>query len=119
VVAIVRQLYEMGFGIIATQGTYHTLRKAGIPVRLVKKVVEGRPNVLDLIINSEIQLVINTPLGKISRSDEYSIGRVAIAHDVPCLTTLSAAWAALQAIRSLQAKDLDVCSLQESSFMSE
>jgi len=119
VVPIARQLYEMGFGIIATHGTYHALRKAGIPVQLIQKVVEGRPNVLDRIINSEIQFVINTPLGKISRSDEYSIARVAIAHDVPCLTTLSAAWAAIQAIRSLQAKDLDVCSLQESSFKSE
>jgi len=119
VVPIARQLYEMGFGIIATHGTYQALRKAGIPVQRIQKVVEGRPNVLDRIINSEIQFVINTPLGKISRSDEYSIARVAIAHDVPCLTTLSAAWAAIQAIRSLQAKDLDVCSLQESSFESE
>jgi carbamoyl-phosphate synthase large subunit len=113
VVPIARQLYELGFGILATRGTYQALRKAGIPVQRIQKVVEGRPNVLDLIINSEIQFVINTPLGKISRSDEYSIGRVALAYDVPCLTTLSAAWAAIQAIRSLQAKDLDVCSLQE------
>jgi carbamoyl-phosphate synthase large subunit len=113
IVSIARQLYELGFGIMATCGTHQALRRAGIPVRHVQKVVEGRPNVLDLIINSEIHLVINTPLGKIARSAEYSIGREALAHDVPCLTTLSAAWAAVQAIRTLQAGPLDVLALQE------
>ena len=78
------------------------------------KVVEGRPNSLDMIINGEIHLVINTPLGRVSRSDEYSIGRMAMAYDVPCLTTLAAAWAAVQAIRILQAKPLDVYALQDS-----
>jgi len=113
VVPVARQLYELGFKIIATQGTYQALRKAGIPVKPVHKVGEGRPNSLDLIINGEIQIIINTPLGKISRSDEYKIGRTAIAHDVPCLTTLSAAWAAIQAIRTLQSGPLDVCTIQE------
>jgi carbamoyl-phosphate synthase large subunit len=112
-VSIARQLYDLGFGVLATEGTYRALRKAGIPAKQVLKVVEGRPNALDLIINGEIQLVINTPLGKIARSDEYSIGRVAIAYDVPCLTTLSASWAAVQAIRTLQAGPLDVCALQD------
>lgn len=110
--AIARQLYELGFGIWATEGTYRAFRKAGIPATVIKKVVEGRPNALDYIINGDIQLVINTPLGKVSRSDELNIGRVANAHDVPCLTTLSAAWAAVQAIRSLQARPLGVRALQ-------
>ncbi len=113
VVPIARQLFELGFGILATEGTFNALRRAGIPVKTVFKVVEGRPNCLDLIINGEIQIVINTPLGKISRSDEYSIGRMAMAYDVPCLTTLSASWATVQAIRSLQANPLDVIALQD------
>ena len=62
---------------------------------------------------NDIQIIVNTPLGKISRSDEYKIGRVAMAHDVPCLTTLSAAWAAVQAIRTLQAGPLNVCAIQD------
>ncbi|MFH1941799.1 MAG: carbamoyl phosphate synthase large subunit, partial [bacterium] len=112
-VAVARQLYELGFGIFATKGTHRALRKFGIPAKPILKVVEGRPNALDLIINGEIQLIINTPLGKMSRSDEYNIGRVAIAHDVPCLTTLSASWAAVQAIRVLQAGPLGVSALQD------
>ena len=112
-VAVARQLYELGFGILATRGTHQALRKFGIPAKPILKVVEGRPNALDLIINGEIQLIINTPLGKMSRSDEYNIGRVAIAHDVPCLTTLSASWAAVQAIRVLQAGSLGVLALQD------
>ncbi len=111
--AIARQLYELGFGIYATEGTYKSFRKAGVPSKMINKVKQGRPNALDLIINREIQLIINTPLGKISRYDEYVIGRTAIVHSVPCLTTLSASWAAVQAIRTLQAKTLDVIALQD------
>jgi carbamoyl-phosphate synthase large subunit len=112
-VSLARQLFDLGFGILATQGTYLALRKAGIPATSILKVVEGRPNCLDLIINGDIKIVINTPLGKDSRSDEYSIGRVAMAHEVPCLTTLSAAWAAVQAIRTLQSRPLGVMALQD------
>ena len=111
--AIARQLYELGFGIVATEGTHKAFRKAGVPSKMINKVDQGRPNALDLIINGEIQLIINTPLGKISRYDEYVIGRTAIVHGVPCLTTLSASWAAVQAIRTLQSKSLDVYALQD------
>ena len=112
-IAIARQLYDLGFGIMATQGTYMALRRSGIPAKPVIKVGEGRPNSVDLIINGEIQLVVNTPLGKVSRYDEYVIGRVAMAYNVPCLSTLSASWAAVQAIRTLQERDLDICALQD------
>ena len=112
VVAIARQLHELGFGLLATAGTQQALRRAGIPATLVHKVNEGRPHVADAIINGEIDLVINTPLGQAARADEYAIGRTGLAHDVPCLTTLSAAWAAVQAIRSLQAGPLGVVALQ-------
>lgn len=111
--AIARQLYELGFKIFATEGTYHVLRKEGIPARKLYKVEEGRPNVIDLIVNKEIHLILNTPLGKTSRADDYSIGRTAIAYGIPYLTTLSAAWAAVQAIRALQNGKLEVYSLQE------
>jgi carbamoyl-phosphate synthase large subunit len=111
--AIARQLYELGFGILATEGTYKAFRKAGIPSKMLHKVEDGRPNAVDLIINGEIQLIINTPLGKVSRHDEYNIGRVALMRNVTCLTTLSASWAAVQAIRVLQEKDLSVNALQD------
>jgi len=111
--AIARQLYELGFGILATEGTYKAFRKAGIPARMLHKVEEGRPNAVDLIINGDIQLIVNTPLGKVSRYDEYNIGRVALARNVPCLTTLSASWAAVQAIRVLQGRELNVTALQD------
>ena len=97
---IARQLYELGFSITATQGTYNWLRKQNIPCVCVKKVVEGSPNAADMIKNGSIHLVINTPLGRDSRRDEYSIGRAAMACGINCLTTLSASWAAVQAIRS-------------------
>jgi len=112
-VAIARQLHDMGFGLVATSGTQKTFRSAGIPCNKLYKVGQGRPNSVDLIINQEIQLIVNTPLGKVSRYDEYNIGRVAMAHGVPCLTTLSAAWAAVNAIRALQAGELSVIALQD------
>jgi len=111
--AVARQLHDLGFGIMATEGTQRAFRKIGIPCRKVFKVEEGRPNSVDMIINGEIQLVINTPLGKVSRYDEYNIGRVAMARGILCLTTLSAAWAAVNAIRSLMAGPLSVIALQD------
>ncbi|MDM7924757.1 MAG: carbamoyl-phosphate synthase large subunit [bacterium] len=112
-VAIGRQLHDMGFRIYATEGTYRAFRKAGVPARALHKVEEGRPNSVDGIINREIDLIMNTPLGKTARADEYNIGRTAIAYGVPFLTTLSAAWAAVQAIRTLQAGALGIHALQD------
>ena len=110
---IARQLFDLGFTILATEGTFKALRKEGIPATMLKKVGQGRPNAVDLIINQEIQMIINTPLGKIARSDEYNIGRSALANNIPCLTTLSAAWAMVQAIRSIKNEKLGVIALQE------
>ena len=112
-VSIARQLHDLGFGIIATKGTQLAFRKAGIPCKRVNKVDHGRPNSVDLIINGDIQLIVNTPLGKVSRYDEYNIGRVAMAYGIPCLTTLSAAWAAVNAVRTQQAGELSVIALQD------
>lgn len=111
--AIARQLYECGFGIYATEGTFKVFQRAGIPTKMVYKVGKGRPHNVDMIINGDIQLVINTPLGKVSRFDEYNIGRQAMAQGIPCLTTLSAAWAAMQAIRCIQTNTLSVHALQD------
>ena len=110
---IARDLADLGFSLIATRGTAAALRAAGLSVDTIRKVSEGRPNGIDHIINGDIHLVINTPLGSRSFSDEHMLRQVAIAHGVPVLTTLSAAKAAALAIAALKAGGLEVQSLQE------
>ena len=112
-VAIARELADLGFRLVATQGTATFLGEYGLTVGMVFKVQEGRPNTVDLIKNREINLVINTPLGKPSFYDEMAMRRAAVAYSVPYTTTLSAAWAAVQAIRAMQGNDWTVRSLQE------
>ena len=109
VIPIARDLQEIGFKIVATSGTARELQRNGIPVDPVFKVGEGRPNVLDHIMNNDIQIVINTPLGSQSRFDEESIGRACIQKGIMAITTLSGAEAAVRAIRSrhkIQVKSL-------------
>ncbi|HHX42459.1 MAG TPA: carbamoyl-phosphate synthase large subunit [Chloroflexi bacterium] len=110
---IARKLAAQGFSLIATRGTAAALRAAGLDVRTILKVSEGRPNGVDHIINGDIHLVINTPLGSRSFSDEHVLRQVAIAHGVPVLTTLSAAKAATLAIAAVNEGRLEVRSLQE------
>ncbi len=111
-VEVARQLHSLGFKLIATRGTARSLQTAGLPVKRVFKVNEGRPNVVDLIKSAQLQLIVNTPLGGPSRFDEKAIRRAAIQHGVPCITTLSAAAAVVNGIRAQQGKDLKVFSLQ-------
>lgn len=113
VVAIARELAEIGFIVVATDGTGRTLEQAGLSVKRVNKVYEGAPHVVDLIKERQIQLIINTPLGKNARKDDYAIRRAAIENGVPCMTTLSGAWATVKAIRALKQEKLEVKSLQE------
>ncbi len=113
VIPIVRRLAELGFSLMATRGTAAALNKAGLGAKMVYKVNEGRPNVVDRAINGEIQMMINTPLGKASRYDEYAMNRIAIDRNIPNFTTLSAATAAVQAIKVLRTNDLAVRCLQE------
>ena len=113
VTPIVRRFYEMGFGIHATEGTGRHLRKLGIPVTRVYKVNEGRPHVIDLIVNRTVQLLINTPMGKRAQKDDYSMRQAAIAHHVPYTTTLSAASAACDAVLAMRSRPASVTSLQE------
>jgi carbamoyl-phosphate synthase large subunit len=109
------QLREMGFNILATRGTAEAFRNAGIETETIYKITEDRPHVADHIINGNIQMIINTPLGKTSRADEYAMDRAAIQYNIPCLTTLSAASAAVEAIRELRKNNeaISVTSLQE------
>jgi len=112
-IPIARELLALGFSLAATAGTERALARAGLTARRVLKVNEGRPNVVDHMINGEIDLVVNTPLGRESFYDEVAIRRTALERDIPCLTTLSAAWAALDAIRARQRGPVSVSSLQE------
>jgi len=104
---------ELGFDLVATEGTCESLRACGIACDIVHKVGKGEPTSLGLIRQGKIQLIVNTPWGKVSRTHEYEIGRVALQHNVPCITTLSGAGAAVRGIRSIKTKTLVVCSLQE------
>ncbi len=108
-----RDLAGLGFHLVATRGTARALRAAGLEVDDILKVSEGRPNGVDGVINDEIDLILNTPLGNRSFSDEHVLRQVAIANGVPVLTTLSAARAATQAIAALREGTITVVSLQE------
>ncbi|MFQ5662296.1 MAG: carbamoyl-phosphate synthase large subunit, partial [Terriglobia bacterium] len=110
---IARQLSACGFRLVATRGTAQALAAAGLAVDTVFKVKEGRPNVVDLIKTGTIQLVVNTPLGRQSFYDERAIRRSAIRHQVPCITTLEAAMAAVTGIEALQGHRLEVRCLQD------
>ena len=110
---VAREFLNLGFSIVSTEGTAKFFNTSGIRSEKVYKVNEGRPNVVDLIKNGEIQLVINTPLGEDSRYDEYSIGWAALENKVAFITTLSAAATAVKAIEQQRQGTLDVKSLQE------
>jgi carbamoyl-phosphate synthase large subunit len=110
---IARRLADLGFRLLATSGTAAYLNGQGLPAETVFKVNEGRPNAVDYIVNGEIDLVINTPLGKASFFDEGSLRRAVVAHGIPYATTLSAASAAVEAIRAMREGPVAVRSLQE------
>jgi carbamoyl-phosphate synthase large subunit len=113
VIPLARDIKELGFKIIATDGTAQLLSENGISANPVYKVGEGRPNVVDAIKNGEVQMVINTPLGAQSRFDEYEIGRSSIRYRVPVITTISGAQAAVRGIRNIKVGFIKYRSLQE------
>ena len=113
VTPIARRFQEMGFKLLATTGTAKYLRARGIPVTPVLKVYEGRPNCLDAVLNGDVQLLINTPLGKHSQVDDYVLREAALRNKVAYTTTLSAANAACDAILALKSGKPSVKSLQE------
>jgi carbamoyl-phosphate synthase large subunit len=110
---IARDLHRMGFKLVATTGTAEFFRRTGLPVEAVRKVSEGAPNVVDLIRSGDVQLILNTPLGPHAHSDGADIRAAATAMNVPLLTTLSAAMAAVNAIQALRQKELSYRSLQD------
>ncbi|HSB08697.1 MAG TPA: carbamoyl-phosphate synthase large subunit [Blastocatellia bacterium] len=113
VAELARELHGMGFKLVATRGTQKRLESAGLPCEFVYKVNEGRPNIADLVKSEEVQLIINTPLGRTSFYDERSIRRAAIQYSVPCVTTMTGAVATVAAIRALREEELQVRSLQD------
>jgi carbamoyl-phosphate synthase large subunit len=113
VIPTVRRLTTLGFRITATRGTALALRGAGFEVEDMLKVSEGRPNGVDALKSQQIQLLINTPLGASSYQDGWALRTAAVQHNVPCITTLSGAAAAAEAIEAQRTSGLEVVSLQE------
>ncbi|MDY0340509.1 MAG: carbamoyl-phosphate synthase large subunit [Coriobacteriia bacterium] len=113
VVPVARHLIALGFRVLSTRGTARMLRASGITVGEVRKVHEGRPNIVDAIVNGEVHLVINTPFGRETRSDGYHIRTAAVQHGVSNITTLAAALASVQAIEAIKQGRLDVRALQD------
>jgi carbamoyl-phosphate synthase large subunit len=110
---IARDLAQLGFQLIATRGTAAYLRAYGLDVGVVFKVNEGRPNVADEIVNRKVDLIVNTPLGRESFFDDRAVRRAAMMHEVPCITTLTGAAAAVSAIRAMREQGVDVRALQD------
>lgn len=113
VVMVARQLLSLGFTLVATDGTYKVLQRHGLECERINKVHEGRPHVVDLIKNREVTLIINTPLGKVTRYDDGMIRSESYQANIPCFTTMSAAMAAVEGIQALKMGAADVCPLQE------
>jgi carbamoyl-phosphate synthase large subunit len=113
VLPIARNLAQLGFTLAATRGTAAFLRAHGLEVEVMYKVNEGRPNVADHLVNRSIDMVINTPLGRESFFDDRAVRRAATMAQVPCITTLTGASAAVSAIKALRQQTLTVRSLQD------
>src|SRR3989338_452442 len=110
---LAKKLENLKFELVATKGTAEVLKSNGIKVEVVDKHGEGKNNILTLIKKNEINLVINTPSGKKSQSDMRTIRAAATLHNVPCITTLQGAWAAINGIEATLGKAISVKSLQE------
>lgn len=108
-----KTLIAEGFSILATGGTWTYLTEQGLAVGHVRKVLEGRPHIVDAMKNREVQLVINTTEGKQSLQDSFSLRRTALMMKIPYYTTTAGALAASQAIGAIKAGDLDVRPIQD------
>ena len=113
VVRVARDLTELGFKLVASRGTAAYLRAHGMDAEVVFKINEGRPHVGDQLLSRQIDLVINTPLGRESFFDDLTVRRIAMILSVPVITTLTGAAATVSAIRALRQEKLAVCPLQE------
>src|SRR6185503_16977466 len=113
VLPIAKGLAALGFGVAGTRGTAAYLRAHGIECSVIYKVNEGRPSLADEIVNRKVAMVINTPLGRESFFDDKAVRRAAMMTGVPCITTITGAAAALEAIRALKTEGVDVRALQD------
>lgn len=113
IVPVAKKLLEIGFKILATEGTAKFLKKHGIDAGIVLKVSQGRPNILDLIINKRVDLIINTPSGKRGKTEGFMIRRAAVDYGVPYITTVAGAVAAVKAIEAIKHGRMTVKSIQE------
>jgi carbamoyl-phosphate synthase large subunit len=113
VLPIAKGFAELGFELIGTRGTAAYLRANGLECSVVFKVNEGRPSLADELVNRRISLVVNTPHGRESFFDDKAVRRAAMMAGVPCITTITGAAAALEAIKSLRTEGLDVRALQD------
>jgi len=113
VVSIAQKLYNANFQLLATRGTASFLQEKGVKVRVINKVLEGRPHIVDSIKNGEIAMVINTTQGAQAVADSFSIRRNALMHNVTYFTTVSGARAAVDGILAIMQEELDVKPLQE------
>jgi carbamoyl-phosphate synthase large subunit len=112
-IPVAKDLVRLGFHLVATEGTASFLSGQGVAVERVRKVHEGRPHIVDQLINGEIDLVINTPLGTAAHLDDAEIRMAALRHKVPCVTTLSGAWAATEGIEAARGGAFEPVPLQE------
>jgi carbamoyl-phosphate synthase large subunit len=114
VFSVAQILHDNGFRILATRGTAEAIARMGVPVQTINKIGEGSPHVVDWIERGDVNLIVNTPTGSGARSDGWEIRRSAVAHGIPCLTTLSAGVSAARAIaQAVKLGEPDVLSLQE------
>jgi carbamoyl-phosphate synthase large subunit len=113
VVMVARKLEDLGFGLYATSGTAAALEKSGVRVKVLPRIAEGRPNILDLMKDGKIQLVINTPSGRLPREDEIKIRSQVVLYNVPYTTTISGAQATVSGIEVMLKKNLQVKPLQK------
>ena len=114
VIPVVEEFLDLGFRVIATAGTWRSLHQAGLDqVETVLKVHEGRPHIVDAIVNDQVQLVINTPVGEVAQYDDQQIRRTALDYKVPTVTTIAGAKATVAAIRALRSEDFTVKALQD------
>ncbi len=113
IIFIAKKFEDIGFKIIATEGTANALNNSGIKAIKILKVHEGRPNILDAMKNKKVDLIINTPAGKGPRSDDFEIRRNAVILGIPYTTTLSGAQAVVTAIESVKKQDFTIKCLQE------
>jgi len=112
-VELVRRYVDLGFKIVATEGTANVLERSGLIVERVFKVKEGRPNIVDLIKGDRIQLIVNTPRGQDTFFDEKAIRRAAVLARIPTITTIAAAQAAVEGISAIQHHSINVYDLQQ------